>query len=435
MKMETSKCRQCKRKLKEDVFFYNGKTHTTCFSCSKTRVNRKNVCLTCGIRASFNRSGETFGKFCKKHSEPGMVDVKSKKCITCKIKQPVFNNPNKTKALYCAKCALPGMVDIKNKKCITCKIKRPVFNNPNETKALYCAKCALPGMVDIKSKKCITCNKRASYGIPCNLPSRCVQHKTENMISSPRARCLKKICNQTATHGSRKPTHCEEHSDDNDICLVERKCSKCGRIDVLIHDICVNFCSMEEKAKEIKKRQKLKEKRVLKILSSEYRVPDNYNKRVDYSCGKKHSEEKEIGYDYGTHRIYIEVDENQHKSYCELGEFNRMKNIYMNDGGVPVLFIRYNPDKFIIDGKRFDLPQAKREEQLIKWIKYYENFDNIKYNLSVHYLYYNENINKENKNYKIDPYKIIDYQCEICEKIFYVKDMFDEHTQEHMSGK
>ena len=61
---------------------------------------------------------------------------------------------------------------------------------------------------------------------------------------------------------------------------------------------------------------------------------------------------KEFRYDFGTCKVYIEVDEKQHKSYCELGEVNRMKNIYMNAGGITIVFIRYNPHNFKTDGKR-----------------------------------------------------------------------------------
>ena len=121
-------------------------------------------------------------------------------------------------------------------------------------------------------------------------------------------------------------------------------------------------------------------------------------------CGQRHSEEKEFGYDHGTHKVYVEVDENQHKSYCEQGEINRMKNIYMDDGGVPVLFLRYNPDNYTVNRKKQTIPQGKREVELIKWLKFYENFDNLKENhLSVQYLYYSDGDNM--KLHKIDPYE------------------------------
>jgi hypothetical protein len=44
----------------------------------------------------------------------------------------------------------------------------------------------------------------------------------------------------------------------------------------------------------------------------------------------------------------------------------------------------------------------KREELLIKWLKYYETLENIKYDLSVHYLFYNDvDYTKDCKNISI----------------------------------
>ena len=297
------------------------------------------------------------------------------------------------------------MIDIKNPKCITCKVKQPNFNILGEKTALYCSGCALPNMIDIKNPKCALCKKSASYGQPGSAPSHCVTHKQEGMTSKPRAKCKKHNCNALAIYGQRSPIHCEQHKDGNDINLVEQICAKCGLLDVLFDGLCINVCSTSEHVtNEMKKRQKVKEKRILRILESEYKKPDEYNKKVAFICGQRHSEEKEFGYDHGTHKVYVEVDENQHKSYCEQGEINRMKNIYMDDGGVPVLFLRYNPDNYTVNRKKQTIPQGKREVELIKWLKFYENFDNLKENhLSVQYLYYSDGDNM--KLHKIDPYE------------------------------
>jgi hypothetical protein len=283
-------------------------------------------------------------------------------------------------------------------------------------------------MIDIKNKKCDNCNKRAYYGIPCNLPNKCVLHKEANMIKNPTKKCLIKNCNNISLYGINNPIHCEIHKKDEDIILVERECSKCNRIDILINNLCVNFCSMELKAQEIKKYQKVKEKRILKLLEKEYNEPNEYNVRVDYNCGGKNSEEKEIGYDFCTHKIFIEVDENQHKSYCKLGEVNRMRNIYMNEGGIPILFIRYNPDNFRENNKLKKITQNEKENNLIKWIKYYENFENIKYNLSVHYLYYNDFYKYGKENLEIDVYNNFEQYCSKCDNTFYIKSYYDLHN-------
>jgi hypothetical protein len=153
----------------------------------------------------------------------------------------------------------------------------------------------------------------------------------------------------------------------------------------------------------MKRRKKVKELRVFDLLKQECGDPDEYNQRVAKQCGGKHAEEKELGYDYNTHKIYIEVDENQHKSYCELGEQNRMKNIYMNDGGIPILFLRYNPDSYKTDGKKQHISQEKRESELVKWVKYYRDVETLQgYDLSVQYLFYTDSDNT--KLNKMDPY-------------------------------
>jgi hypothetical protein len=342
-----------------------------------------------------------------------------KKCVICKKKQPVFNFEGSTIATHCKTCADPKMIDIKSKKCIICKKTRPYFNFENSSEATHCKTCAEPKMIDVKNRKCSKCKTRASYGIPCNVPSSCAYHKTKGMIKSPNAKCKKKNCNNTATFGIKNPIHCELHKNKDDINLVERFCEQCGKLDVLINGICLNFCNQEEKYTEYRKQQKTKELRVLKILTENIGEPTEYNERVDYNCGKQYSEQKEIGYDCKTHIVFVEVDENQHKSYCELGEINRMKNIYFDGGGIPTVFIRYNPDKK-------DISQKRKEETLIKWtVKFMKEVP--KTPLNVLYLFYD---NQTDKCYEIDPYDNSEFHCDECKKIFYIADQFDEHLKE-----
>ena len=118
---DKTRCSRCKCSKLNEVFFYNGKIHKTCFNCSESRKPTKNKCQTCGIQARYNYKGQEEGIFCLKHSKADMVDIKNPKCITCKEKGPNFNYAGETKALYCSVCALADMVDIKNPKCITCK--------------------------------------------------------------------------------------------------------------------------------------------------------------------------------------------------------------------------------------------------------------------------------------------------------------------------
>lgn len=178
------------------------------------------------------------------------------------------------------------MIDIKHQKCIVCKKKIPCFNISGETVATHCKECSLPDMIDIVNKKCVICNKRSHYGIPCNQPTACASHKTEGMICNPRAKCRKKNCKNIAIHGIKSPIHCDLHKNDNDINLVERHCDKCGKLDILVNGICLNFCMLDEKYNDYKKNQKVKEKRVLNILTSQIGPPTEYNIKIPRDCGQ-----------------------------------------------------------------------------------------------------------------------------------------------------
>jgi hypothetical protein len=305
---------------------------------------------------------------------------------------------------------------------------RPTFNKPGEKKALYCASCADPDMVDVKNKMCAkeNCNTRANYGYPGNIPTACSKHILHNMIISPRKKCEYKNCKEFAIYGNKEHIYCDDHKKETHICFLHTKCAECGEIDILIDNLCVYTCSPTKQAEKLKKYTKKKELRIYNLLIEKYKQPSEYNKKVSYDCGGKNSEEKEFGYDNGTHKLFIEVDENQHKhGYCEEGEIKRMRNIYMNEGGIPIIFLRYNPDNYYIKKVKQITPQTKKEDILLKWIKHYENINNINKPLSVHYLYY-DNIDP-NKNHEINVYKDKHFNCDNCNKIFFIKSLYKEH--------
>ena len=76
------------------------KVHKCCFSCNNKRSNRKNICKTCDIRASFNFEGNTIGIYCSKCAEPGMINVVSHKCKAegCSTR-PSFNFERRIKRI------------------------------------------------------------------------------------------------------------------------------------------------------------------------------------------------------------------------------------------------------------------------------------------------------------------------------------------------
>ena len=78
-----------------------------------------------------------------------------------------------------------------------------------------------------------------------------------------------------------------------------------------------------------------------------------------------------------------------------------MINIFQDNGGMPVIFIRYNPDGFIDkNGTKIKESFYKRRQRIIETMKYY--MTNIPKDLfTVVHMYYNED-NSENHIQTVD---------------------------------
>lgn len=234
--------------------------------------------------------------------------------------------------------------------------KRAYFNFEGETKAIYCSEHKEPNMVDIKHKRCkhSGCNTRAWCGIPGKQPSSCAVHKTEGMLKHPRSGCKINKCKKLALYGYTKQLHCEEHKLEDEYNLVEQRCIDCELLDILDEN---NYCSDcgDFKFKRIYLAKQKEIKAFLDVNKKKYEL---YDKAVDRSCGL---ERPDFLFDAPTHKIILEVDENQHSNYeCEK---TRMINISQTIG-MPVIFLRYNPDKF----KGTKISKSKRQKILLEWL-------------------------------------------------------------------
>jgi hypothetical protein len=399
--IKSRKCEKCK--TKQPVFNYEGETQAKfCSDCKEPNMIdiKTRKCEKCKTKQpNFNYEGETQAKFCSDCKEPNMIDIKTRKCEKCKTKCPTFNYQGETQAKFCSDCKEPTMIDIKTRKCEKCKTKHPVFNYEGETQAKFCSDCKEPNMIDIKNKKCleIGCRLQCKYAFPNVIPAYCSKHKKDGMMLNPRKKCLEQECKETATHGDNKiPMHCEDHSNENEYNLAERKCKNCDRIDILNKSgICINFCSLEETDRHLKKRVKKHEEFINSLLDEEVNMCV-YSKDtvIDSSCSLYRPDRV---YHCGTHIVIIEVDENQHKSYKNCGntkeekiqgEMRRMYLIGQSFDGLPCIFIRYNPDNYLdCNGKKGDISNTKRHDILVKWTrKCIKELDFIGY--QVLYLFY-----------------------------------------------
>ena len=190
-------------------------------------------CSVCSVRASFNFDGKKKGFRCFKHKEINMIDVKNKKCIVCKKKQPCFNLENETSSTHCSDCKEINMVNIKNKKCIICKKKQPTFNVETEKVATHCSDCKEINMVNIISKKCIVCNtKIPTFNLQTEkVATHCSDCKEDHMIDIKHKKCI--ICKKKRPNFNleteKVATHCSDCKEINMVDIKHKMCIICKK--------------------------------------------------------------------------------------------------------------------------------------------------------------------------------------------------------------
>ena len=230
-------------------------------------------------------------------------------------------------------------------------------------------------------------------------PQFCTRHKQDGMSPKPRKKC-EEDCNDIAQYGIMTPLHCERHRQKDEICLVERKCTnpEClnnNGVDILdSNGYCVNFCSNMKQYEIFKKHQKKKEEFVSNILLLNIMLPFYLrDERADNGCS---TSKPDFVYHLGTHIVIVEVDEGQHKGYTNCGKTKEEKNKrerarmfnHSNEyDHLPVIWIRYNPDNFRVDGKLVKVSDKVRHTTLVKWVQKCINFTDSK-GILLKYLFY-----------------------------------------------
>lgn len=322
----------------------------------------------CSKRPSFGAVGTQTAIYCAAHKEPGMVNVNNKKCKSPGCgKKPHFGHIGTKEALYCADHKEPDMVDVAHQKCQEpgCK-KTPSYGVIGNNKPTHCSSHQTVGMVDLKHHKCQTpkCTIYASHGLPGQQPTHCLTHREIGQIMNPTRRCQTDNCKNLAIYGYTKPSHCEEHKSTEEMDLIQKKCTQCGLTNVL--DKYGHCATCDPKIFNCVRMAK--QKKVRDFFDYHHMKYISYDKIIDQGiCGK---ERPDFIFDYGTHMIIIEVDEHQHESYQQDCENPRMINIGQSLG-MPVLFIRYNPDKYKPSFGQVSNQEPQRLNSLKQQIEYW----------------------------------------------------------------
>jgi hypothetical protein len=349
----------------------------------------------CKTESSFNFKGYP-RKFCKKHKEPNMLNVKDFTCIfeNC-INPAYYNYKDQTHKLYCLEHKLDNMINVKTKSCEYKECaKQPCFNYKNNKIGKYCFEHKEPLMVDIKHKHCIydNCSNRATHNFFGKITNYCVEHKLENMINISSKKCLFKNCIKFPNFnflGEKSGDYCSTHKLENMIdvgnikCLYE-KCRKSPsfnyeneknaiycyshKLDDMINikivkcktplcetkanknyeGFCLRCYVHTNPDKPIKRNYKTKEQNVSNYIKNEFQnLTIITDKIIQDGCSKKRPD---IQIDLGYQIIIVEIDENQHKNYDCSCQNKRLMELSQDYNHRPIIFIRFNPDHYISDG-------------------------------------------------------------------------------------
>lgn len=307
-------------------------------------------------------------QYCNTHKDINMTKLnKDKKCLfeSCQV-TPSYGYKNKTKQ-YCKDHKLPTMVLISQ----SCKFEdcedRARYNYIDKKGAMYCLKHKKENMVDKNKKICIieNCIKYASFKDDNNKVLYCTEHKTQDTISNKNKKCLFEGCKTAAYYGTReeKKMYCAKHKKDNMCNYVKHNPEYWDKLE-----------------KTTRNNEKLKERIVIKYLMRN-NIEFNTNTPID-------KYKVDILINHESYKIIIEIDEFRHIRHTNDNEMKRMEFIQSKLNS-HVVFIRFNPDDFFINKKKYEISINSKLNKLKDLILEYKNCvfdDNIK--LKIIYLYY-----------------------------------------------
>ena len=285
---------------------------------------------------------------------------------------------------------LSEMVNVKSKTCIYsgCK-KHPTFNREGLKIAIYCYEHKLVDMVNVKMKICIYegCKTRASYGDLFKPKTHCAKHKSNNQFTKNNPVCEINGCELMPVYTNDKsnyPIRCEDHKLNDDQNIVEQLCKSCNILYFINNELGLCNDCFDYNVKKVQHAKEIRVKNVLDANKIEYL---SHDKIPEFACNKKRPD---FIFDLISFFVILEVDENQHSNYACECEQGRMIMLHQDFGGAPVIFIRYNPDKYIDwQGKKHaETSIIDRETILLNLLKDLKNIKEYNIPLSVYYLFY-----------------------------------------------
>ena len=140
--------------------------------------------------------------------------------------------------------------------------------------------------------------------------------------------------------------------------------------------------------------QKKEETKVEKLFNEKFAKSFVREYRIDHSClgsSRSHSRVDFLFPNHGKFHVVVEVDEYQHKEYSQICETSRMNNIVsawcLGGNSIPVVFIRYNPHAFKVDGITKRTTIGERHKKLTELLNHIKTMEPVK-EVQVYYMFY-----------------------------------------------
>lgn len=201
-------------------------------------------------------------------------------------------------------------------------------------------------------------------------------------------RCQHPECTKQAVYGAPdgdRATHCGQHRPSGAIDHINRRCEAPG-CTILVgskRTLCANH---DDHAK----RPRVREAKVAVHLRDAGLSYTSWNKQlVETACGRYRPD---FVFERTTHVVIVEVDEFQHAAPGYSCDNKRMLDVYNSYGGMPVVFLRFNPDDFALAGKTVtddDMPLKQRMMMLEGHVR--AALDRVpKHQLTITRLFYND---------------------------------------------
>ena len=276
-------------------------------------------------------------------------------CVYSDCKNTACYNYEGGRALMCEHHKCDRMIVIKKQKCIHKNCKRNARFNIPEKNAIYCIDHKLPVMIDVASiiykhtfpDMLDPTNKIYEYNHPLldNDKKRPLENK-----------CFKDGCDNipkfNAPH-KQGGMYCDEHKKMFMINVVDRPCRTpfCTTRALQKYDEHCLFCFVHLfPHSPLTRNYKTKEASVVEFVKKTF---PNYtwmnDKRVQDGCSRRRPD---LLLDLGDQVLIIEVDENKHVDYDCTCENKRIMELSQDVGHRPIVFIRFNPDSYIVEDQK-----------------------------------------------------------------------------------